>query len=183
MPLHSGWLSCAFLARASATALAMALAGAVAAAEPVAGCSDVSGEYENRASEASAGDVYLSDLLGIQPGVMRVIFQRQPDGMILRAPQYDMGMYELFLPWADFWCDGNERVLGYYKSHEALNQHEGRPIGGGSSRRLAFSRAPDGALLVNYSASGNWFTPLYWGIAPGTFGGQLRARFDPYRQK
>ncbi|HEX9179826.1 MAG TPA: hypothetical protein VF859_05485 [Burkholderiales bacterium] len=163
-------------------ALLLACAGVVSAAETVAGCPDLSGEYQNRASEASAGEVYLSDLLGIRPGVTRVIFQRLPDGMILRAPQYDMGMYELFVPWSDFWCEGNERILGFDKDNEALNQHEGRPIGGSSSRRLAFSKAPDGALMVNYSASGNWYAPLAWGIAPGTFSGQLRARFDSYKR-
>jgi hypothetical protein len=183
MPLNNGWLSHALPARMAAAVLCAALAGAVAAAEPAAGCPDVSGEYENRSSEASAGEVYLSDLLGIQPGVTRVIFQRQPDGMILRAPHYDLGMYELFLPWAEFWCDGNQRVLAYYKSHGVLNRHEGKPVGGGSDRRVAFSRGPNGALLVNYSASGNWIAPVPYGYAPGTFSGQLWARFDPYKQR
>lgn len=182
MPLNNGWLSCASPARTSVMALLLACAGVVSAAETVAGCPDLSGEYQNRASEASAGEVYLSDLLSIRPGVTRVIFQRLPDGMILQAPQYDMGMYELFLPWSDFWCEGNERILGYSKSHEILNQHEGRPVGGSSDRRLAFSKAADGALLVNYSASGNWITPVLFGFAPGTFSGQLRARFDSYKR-
>src|SRR5512134_2130420 len=128
MPLKHRRLYLAIPVEAAAAALGMALAGAVAAAEPAGGCPDVSGEYENRASEASAGQVYLSDLLGIEPGVTRIVFLPQRDGMILRAPRHDQGNYELFLPWAEFWCEGNARVLEYNKSSEALNRHEGRPV-------------------------------------------------------
>lgn len=173
--------SFATAARMAVAAFGMTLAGFATAAEPP-GCPDLSGEYENRASEASGGDVYLSDLLGIAPGVTRIVFQRQPDGMILRAPHYNLQSYDLFLPWGDFPCYGTERVLGYTKSNYALNRDEGKPMGGSSDRSVAFAKSPEGALLVRYSASGNWFTPTMWGFALSEFRGEGWARFEPYKR-
>lgn len=183
MPLKSSWLSHASPVSLAAAAFAMLLAGTVAAAEPADGCPDVSGEYENRASQASAGEIYLSDLLGFRSGVMRVIFLRRPDGMILRAPHYDLGMYELFLPWADFWCEGDMRILQLTKSNVALVQHEGQPIGGSRDRRVAFAKSPEGALLVNYSTSGTWIAQAVWGVWPIPLSGAGWARFEPFKQR
>ncbi|HEX6829137.1 MAG TPA: hypothetical protein VF104_09165 [Burkholderiales bacterium] len=183
MPMIPDRPSFAAAARAAAVAFGMALAGSAPAAEP-GGCPELSGEYENRAVEASSGEVYLSDILGIAPGVTRIVWQSRPDGMILRAPHYNLAMYELFVPWGDFPCYGTERVLSSVKSNVALaHGNEGRPIGGSIDRRIAFGKSPEGALLVRYSESGNWYTAVLWGVAVSNIGGEGWARFDPYKKR
>jgi hypothetical protein len=163
-------------------AAAFGLAGAAIAADP-GGCADVTGEYENRSSDASGSEIYLSDILGIEPGVSRVIFLPRPDGMVLRAPRHDSAVYERFLPWAEFWCEGNERVLGYSRSNAVLTPHEGKPLGGSSDRRVAFAKAGDGALLVKYSLSGSWFAPVLWGTMVSDISGGGWARFEAYKRQ
>jgi hypothetical protein len=176
---HGRWWA---VARMAAAVFALALAGAAAGAEAPGGCPDMAGEYENRSSEASRGELYLSDLLGIEAGVMRIAFLRQPDGMILRAPRHHAGVYERFLPWSDFWCEGERRVFNYSKSNLVLNRNEGQPLGGSSDRRVAFAKSPEGGLLVNYSASGSWVAPALWGFYTDVFSGQGWARFEPYKR-
>ena len=163
--------------------------GWAAAAEPggegaLAGgdCADLSGEYENRASAGSRTNTYLSNILGLSPGVTRVGLAREDAGMVVTAHLYTSGSQQMFFSWADFGCNGSSRVFHYVKSTKALSPTEGRPLGGSLDGQIAMEKTKDGSLLVRYSWSESWVAPALWGLSLQYFQGGDWARFEPYRK-
>ncbi len=170
---------------AAALAVASAAWGSAAwgqASAPTSPCADLSGVYENKASSGSRGEMYLSNLLDIASGVLRIEFSSWPEGMVLRAPLAGGGVHEMFLSWPEFGCEGAARVYRFTKSNVVMQQHEGRPWGGSTYRQVSFEKAGDGALLVKYSASGSWPYPLGFGTAVSDYGDASWARFEPYKR-
>ena len=177
--------SCLRALCAAALAAAGATWGPAARAEaaaPEGPCADLSGAYENRASSGSRGEMYLSNVLDLPAGTMRIEFSRWQEGMVLRAPLAGGGVHEMFLPWADFGCEGTARVYRFTRSNVSMQQHEGQPWGGSTDRQVSFEKAGDGALLVRYSASGDWPYPAAWGIAVSGYADSSWARFEPYKR-
>ncbi len=168
--------------------LAGSSASIVAAAEggenaiPAATCVDLSGEYENRASAGSRSDFYLSNLLGLSPGVTRIVLTGEEAGLVLKAHLYNSGIEQMFFSWSEFNCMDSARVYRYTKSNQALSPYEGKPVGGSVDRQLAMEKANDGSLLVRYSWSQSWIAPVWWGFWPQNFKGEDWARFQPYKK-
>jgi len=145
-------------------------------------CADLSGEYENRASAGSRSNIYLSNLLGLSPGVTRVVLAGEEAGLVLTAHLYNLGTEQMFFSWADFNCNGSARVYQYQRSNQALSPYEGKPVGGRVDGNVAMEKTKDGSLLVRYSWSQSWVAQVYWGFWPQYDAGEGWARFDPYKK-
>jgi len=145
-------------------------------------CADLSGEYENRASAGSRSNIYLSNLLGLSPGVTRIVLTGEEAGLVLTAHLYNSGTEQMLFSWPDFACNGSARVYQYQRSNQALSPYEGKPMGGRVNGNVAMEKTGDGSLLVRYSWSQSWIAPVWWGFWPQNFKGEDWARFQPYKK-